>query len=47
VGGGAGEEGGRTDVVDRVVGRHALGNARKNVKGWVRIEERAAEVGEV
>jgi hypothetical protein len=46
MGGGAGNRG-RTNVVDRVVGRHALGNARKKVKRWIRIEERAAEVGEV
>jgi hypothetical protein len=46
VAGGAGNRG-RTNVVHRVVGRHALGNARKNDKRWIRIEERATEVGKV
>ena len=47
MGGGAGEEGGCTDVIDRVVGWHALSNARENVKCSIHIEECAAEVGEV
>jgi energy-converting hydrogenase A subunit M len=37
---------GRTNVVYRVVGRHALGN-RKNIKRWILIKERAAEAGKV
>jgi hypothetical protein len=47
--GGRGREQGTyyCNVVDRVVGGRALGNARNNVKCWIRMEERAAEVGEV
>jgi hypothetical protein len=37
----------RTEVIYGVVGGHALGNACEDVEYWMRIEEGAAEVGEV